>query len=191
MTGRSAWSTITYEGHRLLLRVYRALPTRPRRWVVRMIAPKYTVGAICFLERPDGALLFVRLAYRERWGVPGGLLQRGEEPADAVKREVREEVGLDIELVGEPAIVVDARPQRIDVVFRARVAAHAHIADMAPHGPEIIEARWFAPDALPELQFETADALVALARSARSPQAVPLASQNSWFTRGVDRPERS
>ena len=177
--------------HLALLHVFRRLPRRARRQVVRTLSPTFTVGAICFIERDGGDLLLVRLAYRERWGVPGGLLQRGEEPADAVKREVREEVGLDIELVGEPAIVVDARPQRIDVVFRARVAAHAHIADMAPHGPEIIEARWFAPDALPELQFETADALVALARSARSPQAVPLASQNSWFTRGVDRSERS
>jgi 8-oxo-dGTP diphosphatase len=172
--------------HRALLRVYRALPAKPRRWVVRLIAPKYTVGAICFLERPDGAVLFVRLAYREGWGVPGGLLKRGEEPADAVKREVREEVGLDVELVGEPAIVVDARPQRIDVVFRARLAPYALVADMAPHGPEILEARWFAPDAFPELQFEAANALVALARSARSPQAVPIAGPTSWFSRRDD-----
>lgn len=176
------WTSVRDTVHRLLLRVYRELPTKPRRWVVRFIAPKYTVGAICFLERPDGALLFVRLAYREAWGVPGGLLKRREEPAAAVRREVREEVGLDIQLVGEPAIVVDAEPQRIDVVFRARLADHALVADMAPNGPEIVEARWFAPDALPELQFETANALVALARSARSPQAVPLLDP-SWFGR--------
>ncbi len=167
--------------HVLLLRIYRSLPTLPRRWIVRTLAPSFTVGAICFIERPDGALLFVRTAYRERWGVPGGLLKRGEDPADAARREVREEVGLAVELIGEPAIVLDPRPQRIDIVYRARPAAGANLGDMAPASVEIIEARWFPPDELPELQFEAANALVALARSARSPQAVPLAPPSSWF----------
>jgi len=165
----------------LLLRLYQVLPTMPRRWIVRLIAPSFTVGAICFIERPDGALLLVRTAYRRRWGVPGGLLKRGEEPGDAARREVLEEVGLAVELLGEPAIVVDAEPQRIDIVFRARPAAHADLEMMKPTSPEIVEARWFPMNALPELQFETANALVSLARSARSPQAVPLAPSTRWF----------
>ena len=176
--------------HRLLLRVYRSLPTLPRRWIVRTLAPSFTVGAICFIERPDGALLLVRTAYRERWGVPGGLLKRGEDPAAAARREVLEEVGLAIELIGEPTLVVDPEPQRIDIVYRARPLAHADLGDMRPGSPEIVEARWFPADKLPELQFEAANALVALARSARSPQAVPLSPQHSWFARGSDRPER-
>jgi 8-oxo-dGTP pyrophosphatase MutT (NUDIX family) len=178
-------STVVDALYTVLLRLYRALPKLLRRWVVRAIAPKFTVGAICFIERPDGALLFVRLAYREAWGAPGGLLKRGEAPADAAVREVREEVGLDIALVGQPAIVVDPVPQRIDVVYRARPLVHADLADVCPRGPEIVEAKWFPPDQLPELQFEAANALVELARSARSPQAVPLADA-SWFSRLPD-----
>ncbi|MGH9275104.1 MAG: NUDIX domain-containing protein, partial [Acidimicrobiales bacterium] len=88
--------------HRGALQVYRRLPVWARRRVVRTIAPGYTVGAMCFIERDDGAMLLVRLSYRQSWGVPGGLLKRGEVPADAARREVREEVGLEIELVGEP-----------------------------------------------------------------------------------------
>lgn len=172
--------------HRGLLRIYRLLPTKPRRWIVRAIAPSYSVGAICFIERPDGHLLFVRQSYRERWGVPGGLLKRGEEPAAAAKREVFEEVGLRIDLIGEPAIVVDPSPQRIDLVYRAKPSSPADLEDMRARGPEIVEARWFAPDELPELQFETANAFVSLARSARSPQALPLSPPNSWFARDDD-----
>lgn len=149
----------------LLLRIYRRLPTLGRRWVIRAIAPKYSVGSICYIERADGRVLLVRQTYRNRWGIPGGLLKRREDPASAARREVREEVGLDIELVGEPAVVVEALPQRIDIVYRARPAPGASIAAVAPHTPEIAECRWFAPDALPELQAETATALVALARS--------------------------
>lgn len=160
--------------HRGALLVYRRLPVWARRRVVRTIAPGYTVGAVCFIERSDGALLLVRLTYRRRWGVPGGLLKRGEDPADAARREVLEEVGLEVDLVGEPAVVVDAEAQRVDLVYRARPRQGEDPSTATACSPEIVEARWFPADALPELQHETSGALVALARSARSPQAVAL-----------------
>jgi 8-oxo-dGTP pyrophosphatase MutT (NUDIX family) len=167
----------------LALMFYRRLPRKARRQVVRFFAPSYTVGSICVIERPDGAILLAKQAYRDNWGLPGGLLNRREDPADAARREVYEEVGLTIRLIGEPAVVVDPIPQRIDLVFRARPTEHAELENVRPRSPEIREVRWFAPDALPELQFETADALVALARSSASPQAHPLLSDFSELRR--------
>lgn len=163
--------------HRLALEVFRRLPVWARRRVVRTIAPGFTVGAICVIERADGALLLVRQTYRRAWGIPGGLLKRGESPEDAARREVVEEIGLAIDLVGEPAVVVDEAARRVDVIFRARPADGADPDAVEPRSPEIREAGWFPTDALPELQFETSGALVALARSARNPQAVPLPSE--------------
>src|SRR5580765_3394690 len=148
------------------LRIYRRLPTLGRRWVVRTIAPSFTVGAMAIIERADGSRLFVRHVYRTHWGVPGGLLERGETPELAVAREVFEEVGLRIQLLGEPAVVVDAEPQRVDIVFRARPIDGDEVTAKSP---EIVEARWFAQSETPELQHETAGALVALARSSRAP----------------------
>jgi len=159
---------------RMALQVYRRLPVGVRRRVVRAVSPSFTVGAMCFIERPDGALLLVRHSYRERWGVPGGLLQKGEDPEDGVRREVREEVGLRVDLLGEPAVVVDAEPQRVDIVFRAALSEGQDPDAVQLGSAEIVEARWFAPGELPELQFETAGALVALARAARSPSQRPL-----------------
>lgn len=160
--------------HRSLLRVFRRLPVSARRRIVRTFAPSFTVGAMCFIERDDGALLLVEHVYRRRWGVPGGLLERGEEPAEAARREVSEEVGVAIVLDGEPAVVVDAVPQRVDLVFRASLAPGTDPTDATPRSPEIVSAKWFPTDELPELQHETATALVALARSARKPQARPV-----------------
>jgi hypothetical protein len=39
---------------------------------------------------------------------------------------------------------------------------------------EVLEARWFLPTELPELQFETAQAIQSLARASYAPPARPL-----------------
>ncbi len=152
--------------HLLLLEVFRRLPVRARRRVVRTIAPGFTVGAMCFIERDDGALLLVRQAYRNHWGVPGGLLKRGEDPAAAARREVLEEVGLEIELIGDASVQVDAEPRRVDLVYRARPAVGADPQTVQPCSPEITEVRWFPASELPQLQHETAGALDVLRRTA-------------------------
>ncbi len=157
--------------HLRVLRLYRRLPRSWRRFVVRRLTPSFTVGSICVAERADGALLLVRHSYRERWGFPGGLAQRGEDVADAARREAEEEVGLSVELVGEPAVVVDPGPRRVDVVFQARVVGDADGATR--RSPEIVSLGWFPPAELPELQHEAASALVALARARGRPAQVP------------------
>lgn len=144
--------------------MFRTLPRRVRRVLVRIVSPSYTVGSICVVERPDGHILLVRQAYRRRWGIPGGLVKRGEDPAVAARREVFEEVGIAIELLAPPAVVVDPDPQRVDLVYRARPSALSEVGRARPSSPEIVEVGWFAPDALPELQLETAQAMVVLAR---------------------------
>ena len=107
---------------------------------MRTISPAYTVGAVCVIERPDGAVLLERLSYRNSWGLPGGLLKRGEAPGDAALREVLEESGLEVELIGDPAVVVDVVAQRVDVIFRARPAPGADPDAVEPRSPEIVDA---------------------------------------------------
>ena len=90
--------------HRAALQLFRRLPVKARRRVVRTIAPAYTVGSICVIERADGAVLLVRLSYRNSWGLPGGLLKRGETPEAAARREVKE-VDPDRAAASSPEIV--------------------------------------------------------------------------------------
>jgi 8-oxo-dGTP pyrophosphatase MutT (NUDIX family) len=160
--------------HRWLLLVYRHLPSRLRRSVVRLVSPTFSAGAICLIERADGRVLLIRQLYRRHWGLPGGLLERREHPTDAARREIFEEVGLDVTLVSEPAVVVDAPSRRIDIVFRARPMRDADADLVGPSSVEIVEVGWFSPTELPELQWETVQALQALARASLSPPARPL-----------------
>jgi ADP-ribose pyrophosphatase YjhB (NUDIX family) len=150
--------------HRVLLRIFRRLPTRLRIAAVHLLSPSYTVGAMCVIERADGAVLFVRHSYRPRWGVPGGLCRAGEEVADGARREVGEEVGVAVVLLGEPAVVVDPGERRVDIVYAARLADGVDSASAQPVSPEIVECGWYAAAERPELQRETAQALAALDR---------------------------
>lgn len=144
--------------------MYRWFPRGVRRRLVRMFAPSFTVGAICLVERVDGERLLVRQAYRTGWGLPGGLIKRGEEARDCVRREVLEEVGLEVTVDRGPTVVVDPAPQRVDVVYKARPLTLEEARSARPCSPEIDEVRWFPPSALPVLQHETRSALAALAR---------------------------
>ena len=166
VTGREYPDGVVNRVQRALLRVWRHVPRPARRWLVRVGAPSYTVGAACVIERDDGSILLVRLSYREGWGLPGGLIERREDVADCARREVREEVDLAVELVGAPAVVVDSRPQRVDVVFRARPADGADPDRARPASAEIREARWFPAHELPTLQHEAVSALLALVADA-------------------------
>ena len=146
--------------HALALRTIGRLPTRVRTFLVHRAAPSYSVGTMCVVERDGGARLLVRHSYRNGWGVPGGLLKRGEEAAAAALRETREEVGLAIDLVSEPAVVVDPKPRRVDVSYRARPAPGADPDEAPPRSPELVEVRGFRRDEpLPPLQKEAARAL--------------------------------
>jgi 8-oxo-dGTP diphosphatase len=109
----------------------------PKRQRVAAYAVILRVG-----PNPDSAqeILLSRLAERitsdELWTLPGGGLDHGEDPRDAVLREVREETGLEAE-VGETARVYSAH---LPGVWRdgRRVDAHAL---------RIVYDGWVPPDA--------------------------------------------
>lgn len=103
--------------HRLALGAFRLLPTPARRLVVRSLSPTFTAGAIAVVLDVDDRMLLVRQVYRGRWGLPGGLMQRGEVPLGAMLREVSEEVAMAVVVQGEPEVVLDPEPRRIDIVF--------------------------------------------------------------------------
>ena len=145
----------------MIYRVWARLPRWMRRRLVRLGAPTFSAGVIAVIEDGD-RLLLVRLSYRRRWGMPGGLLARGEHPVATVVRETAEEVGIAVQPVGAPTVVVEPIVRRIDIVQRCNVAPGSDPTAAEPCSGEIVEARWFPFDDLPVLHDEAAGALRAL-----------------------------
>jgi 8-oxo-dGTP diphosphatase len=100
--------------------------------------------------RDGDRVLLVRHTYgdRRRWDVPGGHAHSGEAPADAVLREMREELGIEAawEPVGSIPATIDHKHERVHCFVAYRPAGDGQLV-LAPG--EIAEAQWFALDALP------------------------------------------
>lgn len=154
----------------LLFRTWRVLPRQVRVFVIRRLTPSYWVGAMCLVEREDGAVLLVRQSYRRAWTLPGGLLKRNEEPMAAAIRELEEEIGITVELEDNPKVVVDSRSRRVDIIYRTQFSGDE---EPSPRSPEILDARWFPPHALPSVEREAVAALVALGRAERPAPSRP------------------
>ena len=141
--------------------VFYRMPGRLRRRLVRLVMPKYLVGAVTLItdaEAPEpGRLLLLRQPPGVRWGLPAGLLKRHEPPVVGAARELHEESGIALdpdELVpAVPNAVVHTRGW-VDTVFTGRVPASA--TDLVVDGAEVLEARWFPVDDLPPLTSDTA-----------------------------------
>jgi len=128
--------------------------------IVRFVAPSWTAGALAIIERDDGRWLMVKPAYRKGWALPGGLLNKGEHPESGVRRELREELGLNVIITGEPWVIFDAALRRIDIVFRSTLVPGFDPDSVEISSAELSDARWVDPDDPPVLEGEVLDVMV-------------------------------
>ena len=133
---------------KLLGTLWRGAPKRVRRWGVWLAEPRFmvTVGAIVLDE--GGRVLLLQHEFRtgSGWGIPGGFLERGEQPLEALRRELREEVGVELDAAELVRVRTLSRPQQVEIHFRCRVRAGARAE---PRSMEINRVGWFEAAALP------------------------------------------
>jgi ADP-ribose pyrophosphatase YjhB (NUDIX family) len=96
----------------------------------------------------NGQILLTKRAYVEAWALPGGQVDVGESVAEAAVREAREETGLEVRLTRLVGIYFIPQWQNGDN-HSALFAASPVGGVLRPQEGEVIEARYFAPTALP------------------------------------------
>lgn len=111
-------------------------------------------GASAVLRNDDGELLLGRRSDDGTWALVSGMVDPGEQPADALLREILEETGVHAEIerlagvASEPYTYPNGDVCRyLNVWFLCRaVGGKARVNDN-----ESLEVAWFRPDALPDL----------------------------------------
>jgi 8-oxo-dGTP diphosphatase len=134
--------------------------TRLLMRVVKQLQPRVTVGVVGVLidERQERVFLVEHLYHpKTPWGLPGGWMDRDEEPAETVVREFREETGLRI----RPKRLLLAR---LSTIHRRHLDMAVLVAldgdQQAVHlNHELLDWRWASRDDLPPLADFRAEAV--------------------------------
>jgi 8-oxo-dGTP pyrophosphatase MutT (NUDIX family) len=138
-------------GYRLAWQLRRAY------WFV--VRPR-TAGVKCVIVH-ERRWLMIRNTYGHRqWTFPGGGVQRGESVEVAVRREVREEVGIELTVVRAIGSYFSTRNHCRDTV--SCFVADVDTADAIADGIEIEDVAWVEPGMLPVPHSPDVDDVVAL-----------------------------
>jgi 8-oxo-dGTP pyrophosphatase MutT (NUDIX family) len=113
-------------------------------------------SVVAFVQNDAGEVLMIQRSDNGRWALPGGGHDVGESISDTVVREVREETGVEAEVIDMSGIYTDPGHvmryddgevrQQFSICFRARpVGGELCTSSETP------QVRWVAPAALRDL----------------------------------------
>ncbi len=126
-------------------RIWRLISPDTRARLVRVTQSSFTVSAAAIILNEKNEVLLLNHVLRpfSGWGIPGGFIEKGEQAEDAIRREIREEIGIEI--------------SRLQLYTIRTIGSHLEILFFAvPNGApkicsaEIMELRWHGRDELPE-----------------------------------------
>jgi nucleoside triphosphatase len=118
--------------------------------------PEATVGAL--IVNPKGDVLIVRsIKWSDKFTVPGGHIELGERAENAIKREVKEETGLDVEpvklLLIQQAIYPTNYYKHEHFIFMDFLC-QTESTEVKLDGRELQEYIWVSPEKALELDLE-------------------------------------
>lgn len=107
------------------------------------------------IREPKGILLAKRSRglYRGHWEFPGGKLEEDESPEDCLRRELKEELGIEVEVEG----VVEVVWMPYDGFNLLLLLYSCRLRGGEPQPILCEEVRWFAPEELKDLPMPPAD----------------------------------
>jgi 8-oxo-dGTP diphosphatase len=135
----------------ILYWLWRILPLSKsmRSCLMWLINAKFVVGTSILIQNDAGEILLFKHSYRKAipWGFPGGYVLRGENPDQAIKRELMEESGFEIKNLKLVEVFQSREMARIEILFSGALEDNRVFAP----SKEVGEARFFSTDQLPEL----------------------------------------
>jgi 8-oxo-dGTP diphosphatase len=124
--------------------------------VVAAAIVRYDTVLLCH-RHPD------REWYPNVWDVPGGHINPGESPINALVREMREELGIEIDATRAVSVLRDSPTPDLDIEIWAVASWEGDIANTEP--AEHDEIRWFVAAELDNIDLADADVAIACRRA--------------------------
>lgn len=101
--------------------------------------PRHSVSVAAAVVRDDGRVLAIQRRDNDHWEPPGGVLELDETIEDGLRREVREETGLEVQVERLTGVYKNMELGVVALVFRCR-----HADDAPAPTREAAEVDWLA-----------------------------------------------
>jgi 8-oxo-dGTP diphosphatase len=144
--------------NRIIARMWHLMRGSAQWRLLWLTHAKFMIGVTGIVRDVDGRVLLLRHRLwpeGREWGLPTGYARAGEAFPDTIIREVREETGLTV-TVGALAHLRSGYKLRAEIAYEATYTG----GELQLSSLEILEARWFRPDALPAGIMDAHHALI-------------------------------
>jgi len=109
--------------------------------------PHLSPATLILVHDGPRLLLAQKPGWGTRWSILAGFVEPGESLEECVQREVKEEVGVDVDVLAYAGSQPWPFPSQLMVGFTARYTG----GDIVPDGEELARAEWFTRETLPDL----------------------------------------
>lgn len=129
------------------------------RYGIRLAVGKRILSGVpAIIRNSKGEILLGKrskkmIYYPDMWGLPGGLIEFGETIEQAAKREVKEELGINIEIVkyGKPLMQLPDKKHQVQYLD---IPVHCKLVSGTPEPKdETREVRWFKPKEIKSMKL--------------------------------------
>jgi 8-oxo-dGTP diphosphatase len=111
--------------------------------------PRHSVSVSGVITDDHGRALIIQRRDNHRWEPPGGVLELDESIEDGLRREVREETGLDVEPVALTGVYKNMQRGIVALVFRCKATG-----GRLSTSDETEAFRWVTETEIPQLSAE-------------------------------------
>ena len=159
--------------------IYRFLIARFGGLYTDLIGRRSHLGVAAVIFDAEGRVLLVHHSYGKRgWDVPGGGREPHESLEQALRRELREEIGVQVASAELRGVYYEPAVDQHHFAFRCELAADAR---PAPRSPEILECGYFSADDLPRPVNDFTLQRIHDAKDSRRPTNVQVLGERRWL----------